>query len=240
MDPLLIRAPQGPVMIDAKEGVMDNVQIEAKEGAQISSKITQLETPLYSRSWDYTKELLEQQRRSMMAGGMPGNMIPETAAFRFSFGGGGSTISGFAPGGGRHYSQVENPRMRFAAKKIQEADERFRKTTTQINSFFGQMGGEDLRSKVIPGGIIDRMEKHRDEMIQFHTQQQYEREVEEFLATYEYADQEPINNPSSSTEHVKDRELKKAIRQSLSNTTTCERRTASCCAIREARTLTKS
>ncbi len=211
MDPLLIQAPQGQVMIDAEEGFMDNVQVEAKDGAHISSNITQLQTLLYSRSWDYTKELLEQQRRSMMAGGMSGNMMPETAAFRFSFGGSGSSVSGFAPGGGKYWSQIENSRMRFAAKKIQEADERFRKTTAQINSFFGQMGGEDLRSKVIPVGIIERMEMHRDEMIQFHAQQQYEREVEDFLATYEYADQEPINNPSSSTEHVKDRELKKAI-----------------------------
>ncbi|MBP9829547.1 MAG: hypothetical protein KBD04_05900 [Proteobacteria bacterium] len=120
---------------------------------------------------------------------MPGfNMMSETAAFQLSMGGTGTT-SRFAPGPG--ITQTRNPFAtaisRSVPKRTPDFDEGFRAVNATINSFFSQMGGSDIKSRVIPVAITERMQHHAFQMQQFHAQEQYEREVEDFLATYEYA-----------------------------------------------------
>jgi hypothetical protein len=216
LDPVLISAPKGKVILDAPEGNLDHVNPTARDGVEIAPGITKNDTSLASTSWDYTKEFLRQQaEEEMRGGGMMGGMgggagmFPETAGFQFNFGGSGPSVSGFSPGGaGQHYSQINYPLKRATAKARQEADARFRATNARIDNFFGQMGGGDIRARVIPNGIVAQMQMHREEMIQFHARQAYERESEDFLATYEYDEEDAGEHTTAA---ARDSEIKRVI-----------------------------
>ncbi len=219
LDPVLISAPKGKVILDAPEGNLDHVNPTARDGVEIAPGITKNDTGLASTSWDYTKEFLRQQAEEEMRGGgglggmMGGgvSMFPETAAFQFNFGGSGPSVSGFSPGGaGQHYSQINDPLKRAAAKARQEADARFRAANARIDNFFGQMGGGDIRARVIPNGIVAQMEHHAFQMQQEHAWHAFEQELEE-ITVAAYEDDEASAGAGATPEE-------KAVLKTITNT----------------------
>lgn len=198
LDPVLVRAPGGKVILDAPTGHLDHVHPEAAHGVAVAPGILQQDTPLAHVSWDHTEELRRQQAEMMMrTGGMPGwagagmmGMLPETAGFSLSFYRSGTSMSGFAPGASRP-GVSGNPVLDAARARVAPGMARGEARWAEFESMAGPVGGPDMRARVlghvVPNGIVERMQHHRDAMIQFHEREQYEREQEDFLNCYEYA-----------------------------------------------------
>jgi hypothetical protein len=194
MDPLLVHAPQGKIVLEAPQGTLDRAYPQAALGVEQSPGIVQHDTPEVHHAWDHTEELRHQQeatamRHSMMMPGGGMGMFPETAAVSFNMGGGGTSVTGFTPAVTGHSSHVDNLHKRPSTRRWEEGRARGRAPVGAIDQLFAQMGGPNIRAHIVPNGIIERMEMHAFHMQQEHAWNQFEREWEESLTqSYESTD----------------------------------------------------
>lgn len=238
VDPVLMHAPNGRVILDAPTGVLDHVYPEAAHGVDIAPGITQQDTALAHVSWDHTEEVMRQQREAALrkvgalpGGGMLGMMGlglmggRETAAAQFSFGGDGVSVHGFGPGSVAPVVS-ENPLLDAARARLAPGMARGEAQWAQFEQMAGPVRGPDVRRQLFGGipvanGIIDRMQQHTFQMQQEHARL----EVEEYLETMTlagYGDEDSSSASSASAatpKHVtkEDKAANKALSTAKTN-----------------------
>ncbi len=201
LDPVLVEATTGRVTLDAPHTVLADARPSGTQGVAITGTVVDASRPLASHSWDHTEALRRQQEeeamRSSMGGGMGmGGMFPETSAVSFSFGAGGTSVSGFTPSSGGDWQSIEHPGRREMMRQTEMArqypfmsrQERERAHALGTPGFdpmaeFERMMSvakpQDTYRRIVPNGIIERMETHAFHMQQEHAWEQFRQELEE-------------------------------------------------------------
>lgn len=211
LDPVLVEATTGRVTLDAPHTVLADARPSGTQGVAITGTVVDASRPLAHHEWDHTEALRRQQEeaamRSSMGGGMGGmgmgGMFPETSAVSFSFGAGGTSVSGFTPSSGGDWQSIEHPGRREMMRQTEMArqypfmsrHERERAQLLGTPGFdpmaeFERMMSvakpQDTYRRIVPNGIIERMETHAFHMQQEHAWEQFRQELEELtVAAYE-------------------------------------------------------
>jgi hypothetical protein len=191
LDPVLISAPKGKVVLDGEHVGFTDVTPEARDGVVYPNAQPEFSNPaLMSRSWDHTAEISEAQR-AQMAGMMPGfgsgfgphMMLPTSCMVHIDnfLNPSGARVSGFTPfTSTQRIEQIANPHLRHAHQKMARVEARADGQWQEFERMANVAKAPNIRAHIVPNGIIDRIETMAFEM-------QVEWEAKEFEASMEAA-----------------------------------------------------
>lgn len=187
LDPVLVSAPQGKVVLDGEHVALTDVTPEAGIGVEYPNAQPEVSNPpLAHREWDHTAEI-EAAQRGQMAGMMPfaggfgtHMMLPTRCMVHIdNFLTPNARVSGVTPfTSTQRIEAINNPHLRNAHQRLARSEARADANWAEFERMASVAQLPDIRARVVPNGIIERIESMAFEA-------QLEWEAKEFEASLE-------------------------------------------------------